>query len=236
MADKKSIVVYEGWASMILNLPDEMAGDLIKNLLAYAFKGEEPETDNPAIGAILVMMKDKLDEDAAKYEETVKQRSEAGKKAMQKRWSATEEITEDSKAITKDNGVITNDNAVKERITKITDSVSVSDSVSDSVSVSESDTVPPTEVKKERATRKRFAPPSIEEVAAYCRERGNNVDPETFVDFYSSKGWKVGKEPMKDWRACVRTWEKRDRASPGKKPGGFDSNDYLLGIIGGGGV
>ena len=57
----------------------------------------------------------------------------------------------------------------------------------------------------------RFSPPSVEEVRAYCRERGNRVDPERFVDFYASKGWKVGKNPMADWKACVRTWERRDR-------------------------
>lgn len=56
----------------------------------------------------------------------------------------------------------------------------------------------------------RFAPPTVAEVAEYCRERQNTVDPQTFVDFYASKGWMVGKSPMKDWKACVRTWE-RDR-------------------------
>ena len=62
---------------------------------------------------------------------------------------------------------------------------------------------------------KRFVPPTVEEVSAYCRERGNSVDAQTFVDFYSSKGWKVGASPMKDWRACVRTWE-RNRQSTQK--------------------
>ena len=60
---------------------------------------------------------------------------------------------------------------------------------------------------------KRFTPPSVEEVRAYCQERGNRVDAERFVDFYASKGWMVGKNPMKDWKACVRTWEKRDSQS-----------------------
>ena len=57
---------------------------------------------------------------------------------------------------------------------------------------------------------KRFTPPTVEEVRAYCQERGNHVDPERFVDFYSSKGWMVGKNHMKDWRAAVRTWERDD--------------------------
>lgn len=55
----------------------------------------------------------------------------------------------------------------------------------------------------------RFTPPTIEEVRAYCLERNNRVDPERFVDFYSSKGWMVGKSKMKDWMAAVRTWEGR---------------------------
>lgn len=69
----------------------------------------------------------------------------------------------------------------------------------------------------------RFAPPSVEEVKAYCEERGNSVDPESFVDFYESKGWKVGSNPMKDWKAAVRTWEKREQSSS-KQSNGIDWN------------
>lgn len=53
----------------------------------------------------------------------------------------------------------------------------------------------------------RFTPPTLAEVQAYCRERKNRVDPNRFVDFYASKGWMVGKNKMKDWRAAVRNWE-----------------------------
>lgn len=58
-----------------------------------------------------------------------------------------------------------------------------------------------------------FSPPSLQEVADYCLERKNSVDPQTFIDFYSSKGWMVGKTKMKDWKASVRTWEKRNDTS-----------------------
>lgn len=57
---------------------------------------------------------------------------------------------------------------------------------------------------------KRFIPPTVDEVAAYCQERGNSLDPDAFVDFYASKGWMVGKNPMKDWKAAVRTWERSE--------------------------
>ena len=63
--------------------------------------------------------------------------------------------------------------------------------------------------KRESGARDtRFTPPSLDDVAEYCRERKNNVDPEAFVNFYASKGWMVGKNHMKDWRAAVRTWER----------------------------
>ena len=55
---------------------------------------------------------------------------------------------------------------------------------------------------------KRFKEPTVEEVHEYCNERKNKVCADTFIDFYASKGWMIGKGKMKDWRACVRTWEK----------------------------
>ena len=57
---------------------------------------------------------------------------------------------------------------------------------------------------------KRFVKPNVEEIESYCKERNNSVDAQQFFDYYESKGWKVGKSPMKDWKASVRTWEKND--------------------------
>lgn len=59
-----------------------------------------------------------------------------------------------------------------------------------------------------------FQKPTVDEVRAYCDERGNSVNAETFVDFYTSKGWKVGNTPMKDWKAAVRTWERAGSRTP----------------------
>lgn len=64
----------------------------------------------------------------------------------------------------------------------------------------------------------RFSPPSLEEVQAYISERGSAVDAQQFVDFYASKGWMVGKNRMKDWKAAVRTWEKRRKEEAGEQP------------------
>lgn len=62
-----------------------------------------------------------------------------------------------------------------------------------------------------------FQKPTLEDIRAYCIIRGNQVDPEQFFNFYESKGWMVGRTPMKDWRASVRTWEKREKEIPQRK-------------------
>ena len=75
---------------------------------------------------------------------------------------------------------------------------------------SESKTVTETgENRADKPPRSRFVPPSVDEVRAYCHERNNGIDASTFVDFYETRGWMVGKTHMKDWKAAVRTWEKR---------------------------
>lgn len=58
--------------------------------------------------------------------------------------------------------------------------------------------------------RKCLVPPTVDEVRAYCLERGNGIDPQAFVDYYEARGWKYGQgKPVVDWKACVRTWENR---------------------------
>ena len=68
---------------------------------------------------------------------------------------------------------------------------------------------PPPAPEPAKPKRAIFKSPTVEEVKAYCVERGNSVDPQRFIDYYEANGWRVGKNPMKDWRAAVRTWESR---------------------------
>lgn len=70
---------------------------------------------------------------------------------------------------------------------------------------------------------RRFTKPTVEEIAEYCRERNNGINAQSFYDFYEAKGWLIGKNPMKDWRAAVRTWEQRHP----KKDVGFDVNEFF---------
>lgn len=65
-------------------------------------------------------------------------------------------------------------------------------------------------MREEKRKEEEFVPPTVEMVEAYCKERGNVIDPEMFVAYYDSIGWVRGKYPMKDWKAAVRSWEKYD--------------------------
>ena len=71
--------------------------------------------------------------------------------------------------------------------------------------------------KSTTTKRKRFEKPTLSQITQYCLERNNNVNAEQFYDYYESNGWKVGKNAMKDWKACVRTWERNGYDKPIKK-------------------
>ena len=71
--------------------------------------------------------------------------------------------------------------------------------------------------KSTTTKRKRFEKPTLSQITQYCLERNNNVNAEQFYDYYESNGWKVGKNDMKDWKACVRTWERNCYDKPIKK-------------------
>lgn len=114
--------------------------------------------------------------------EISRKRSESGRKAMQKRWHSDDLL--DSK----------------------TDSNSESCNVRNSVSKSKSKNIKERLSKDSPKKAERFSKPTAEDVSEYCREKGYSVNPESFVAHYESNGWKVGKNPMKDWKAAVRYW------------------------------
>ena len=93
----------------------------------------------------------------------------------------------------------------------------ISATESATISATESATISATHIKTKTKTREKtpteskrkiFVPPSVDEVRAYCQERRNRIDPQAFLDYYEARGWRLGKTPMKDWKAAVRTWEK----------------------------
>lgn len=215
MADKKSFVMYADYEENFELLSDEELGRLIRAIFGYVNDGLIPELAPSAQMAFSFIRKN-LDRDKAKYEETCRRRAEAGRRSGEARRAKADSDEQDG---TKG----TNVHFVQQNGTKRTDT--------DTVTGTETGTVTGTVLYRGNSDelpgekkQTRFTPPTVEEVRAYCRERGNSVNPETFVDFYTGKGWFVGKNKMKDWKAAVRTWEKnRDGQTQARK---INREDY----------
>ena len=86
--------------------------------------------------------------------------------------------------------------------------------------------------KSTTTKRKRFEKPTLSQITQYCLERNNNVNAEQFYDYYESNGWKVGKNSMKDWKACVRTWERNEyKKAPIKKTNTEQTLDAIYKVM-----
>ncbi len=81
----------------------------------------------------------------------------------------------------------------------------------------------------DKPPRTRFIPPTVEEVTAYCQERQNGIDPQRFVDYYTANGWILGKTAIKDWKACIRTWERQQKQNGNNHSHG-NTNQEIAGI------
>jgi len=184
-----SIVIYDSWGRMINSLPNEQALELVRMIFAYSFEDTYPLSNDQSVNAMFGMIREKLDEDAEAWERTRQARIEAGRKGGIASGKAKQTLA----------------NVSKSKQSQANKAVSVSDSVSVSVSKDK---------EKDKKENRRFTPPSVKEVSEYISEKGYHVDAQSFVDFYTSKGWRVGNSPMKDWKACLRTWERREKNNP----------------------
>ena len=167
---------------------DAEFGRLTRALLAYSMTGEKIALcGNERFYAKRVMAQE--DRFKASYEDVSTARSEAGKAGAAARWQNGKGIFANGKDST---AILANGkNGNTETNTE-----------------TETDTLPSDDGKRDsRAAR--FTPPTVEDVAAYVSEKGYHVNAERFVSFYQQKGWMVGKNRMKDWKAAVRNWETR---------------------------
>lgn len=187
-----------------LNLNEK--GQLFEAILDYAESGIEPELDG-ALGIAWDFIQPRIDLDSEQYELKVegsqyaafsRERKKLGLEPISRdEWRSMTDIERCSATSSDENDAPETSGDIKR--------------YPNSNSKSKSN---PNNLKREAADKppraSRFTPPTVDEVRAYCQERGNSVDPERFVDFYASKGWLVGKTRMKDWRAAVRSWERSD--------------------------
>ena len=221
------------WLQAIGMFELEAAGRLFLAVITYAATGEEPALSGPEM-AVFTVIAQVLREDA----ELSAMKSAAGaqggrpkKKRSEKKQCFSEEYDSEKQCFLNEKQCFSEENGGKKqcfftppeapegpRIKALDSMPAATEEKEDAEAPTDThidtsiDTNNTNNYRENRNdSKKRFAVPTVEEVDAYCRERGNNVDAQRFVDFYASKGWRIGKEPMRDWRACVRTWERNGR-------------------------
>lgn len=193
------IPFYYSYRKKLEKLSDQEVGRLVRSLLEY---GETGETEELAGRESIAFdfIADDINRAKAAYEE----RCAKNQRNIEKRYARQDDTNVYD-------GIRTNTNVYETYQTKDKTKDKNKDKTKDN-------SLPPNGVSDTRA--KRFTPPTLDDVSAYIRERGSNVDAQRFLDFYTAKGWMVGKNRMKDWKAAVRTWEKRD--SEQNKPFVYD--------------
>lgn len=193
---RKSFVLYTEWEDAFDGQPNDVAGELIKVIFDYVRTGQILQSDNTIVNAMFSIFRPAIDRNIDKYDAAIEQRKEAGRKSAERR---KQQSNENERPLT----------TVDESTRTSTDSVSVSDSVSeeskDSIIMSEKS--------------KRLIPPTVLEVQNYISENSYSVDADAFVNFYTAKGWLIGKSKMKDWRAAVRTWQRNRKQQKSEEVG-----------------
>ncbi len=222
--DKNSFVFYISWYSFFKRLDKDRTCQcprckldyLIEDYVTDVYKDvpiEEITSGDPAVDMAFQSIAEDLHSAYRKWKDTCKKRSEAGKLGGAPKGNQN---ANKQKQANQANGCFDKQKQAKQ--TKQADNDNVDDNVDDNDNVPKGNK----ESVKEKSTPSRFIPPTLEQITQYCNERNNLVDPVRFFNFYQSKGWMVGKNKMKDWKAAVRTWEKE----AGFKTSGEDYSGY----------
>lgn len=194
---KNSFVLQTRLNAVVAKLSDKQAGVLFKSILNYASNGTIANFEDSAVSIAFEFVKQDIDYTANKYAETCRKNAENGKLGGRPKKPMLKE-----KAV----GFFENPKKANGYFKKHNDNDVDNDVDNELLDKSNNNNPPNISPLK---VGKRFQKPTVEEIKAYCTERNNGIDAQSFFDFYESKGWKVGNTPMKDWRAAVRTWEQR---------------------------
>ena len=202
--ERKQFTWYRSYYDALKELPAEEFRDIVLAVCAYALDGEEPELSGVA-RSIFTLIRPTLEvgrsraENRSRTEQTVLSAEQTGN--MPEQTKNKPEQTQNKRKQTDNKPEQTRKEKEKER---------------EKESENDSYCSPPPP-----SGPKRFVPPTLAEVQSYVAERQSPVDPQGFIDFYASKGWMVGKTPMKDWKAACRnaeTWERWSRTEASAPP------------------
>lgn len=221
--DKKRFYIYTDWRDSMSRLTDEQLGKFLRIYYQMQLKEVDLdyETGDPMVDMLLDRARNQLAYDIPAYDKKCETNKANGEKGGRPK-----------KTQTVSGKTQNNPNGYELESESELDIEPELDSEPETPSESSRKKIPSVSKKE---PQKRFRPPTVEEVEAYCFERNNKVNAERFVDFYTSNGWKVGKNQMKDWKAAVRTWEQREekpQATPGMAAA-TARREHLLKIAGG---
>lgn len=204
--ERKQFTWYRSYYDALKELPAEEFRAIVLAVCAYALDGEEPELSGVA-RAIFTLIRPTLEvgrskaENRSRAEQTSLSAEQTGKRPEQ---------TKNKPEQTQNKRKQTDNKPEQTRKEKEKEKEREKESENDSYC-----SPPPP------SGPKRFVPPTLAEVQSYVAQRQSPVDPQGFIDFYASKGWMVGKTPMKDWKAACRnaeTWERWSRTEASAPP------------------
>ena len=178
------VCLYLSYSKTFAPFSDEERGRIMTAMMNYAATGEQPHFDGNE-RYIWPTIQEQIDRDSSAYRGKCGKNKENGKLGGRPKKQMVSTETE----------------RFSEKPKKAKEKEKEKEKEKDKDTYIEADKPP---------TRTRFCPPSVDDVKAYCTEKGYNIDPQRFVDYYESNGWMVGKNKMRDWKAAVRGWNSRE--------------------------
>lgn len=191
---RDSIMLYRSQCDALRHLPADQFKAALTAIWDYGMDDIEPEGD-PIIIAMVGMMKPLIDKNNKNYENGKR----GGRKA--------------NRSETEDNRIEPNGNRIKPSDNRVVTECNPKEK-GERRNIKE-------DISKDISKKSGFQPPTLTEVEKYITEQGYNIDAQRFVDFYASKGWMIGKNQMKDWKAAVRSWSRSQRPETTAKANGF---------------
>lgn len=216
----ESFVFYRSFYEGLAYLPAEDQLATYKAIMDYAFYGTIPEAGG-VVMAMFMLAKAQIDANEKRRSDGNKGGRPSKKPVVTETETSGYEVSEIEKPL-----VIESETSGYEKTENPKPNVNVNTNANANVNANGNVNV---NGEVQKGKRQRFTPPTPEQVAEYCRERKNTVDPNKFFDYYTANGWKVGKNSMKDWKAAVRTWESNNKDSPPTRSG-TSQLDYLLSV------
>lgn len=212
-ADQAGIVIYWDTFELLDELEPAEAQEMMGAIYAYARYGVEPDfADNRVMRIAWKSIKSSIDRNLEKYEQTKAARSAAGKASAEKRAERAATKATNVNFVEQDSA---NANAEQQKqLSNIETKLELDIELEQENKRG---------IKRERKEREiaapaAFVPPTQAEVAEYCRERGNSIDPARFIAVNAAKGWKIGNTQVSDWKAQIHAWETTQFDQPDREP------------------